>query len=333
MLQRQQQKVSDLEDEIEVHKSLEEEAHERNEELLYKVKYLEELARQNGNDLSSLRRVEELTLEKKSLQQQVSALERQMRLLENFKLGKDNPPDSEEEEREMFENPKRTLHDLKSLFEHHKIQFSKTDEARVLTAIYTQDRPVLRLYRELFFRRIAQKAIQSAENLFKQTNSADRNGNEMCKLALQNKRLLAQNEALKRQLEEAKQVEKQSAERQQAERVQWRHKLGKVQDKAKELVGQVKELRKLHLVLSKQVRQTQASLDDDEVLCLSEQKFGAYLGYFLEQQSQKQAQLSRQLEEQRRLTLKEKKNLEEQLVHNRETFEQLCHVQSERANI
>lgn len=47
----QQEKVEDLRDEIEVHKSLEEEAHEDNEELVYKVKYLEELARENGHDI------------------------------------------------------------------------------------------------------------------------------------------------------------------------------------------------------------------------------------------------------------------------------------------
>jgi len=52
-----------------VHKSLEEDAHESNEELLYKVKYLEELARDNGQDISSLKRVEELGQEKKSLMQ------------------------------------------------------------------------------------------------------------------------------------------------------------------------------------------------------------------------------------------------------------------------
>lgn len=54
------QRVEDLQDEIEVHKSLEEEAHELNEELLYKVKYLEELSRDKGHDISSLKRIQEL---------------------------------------------------------------------------------------------------------------------------------------------------------------------------------------------------------------------------------------------------------------------------------
>jgi len=84
----------------------------------------------------------------------------------------------------MFENPKRALYDLKSLFELNRIQFNRQDEARVLTALYTQDKPVIRLYREIFFRQIAHKAIQSAESLFKQSNSTDRNGNEMCKLMI-----------------------------------------------------------------------------------------------------------------------------------------------------
>ena len=49
-----------MQDEIVVHQSLEEEAHEANEELLYKVKYLEELSRENGHDLSSLKKIQEL---------------------------------------------------------------------------------------------------------------------------------------------------------------------------------------------------------------------------------------------------------------------------------
>ncbi len=61
--------MEDLQEEIEVHKSLEEDAHESNEELLYKVKYLEELARDGGHDLSSLKRVEKLGQEEKSLMQ------------------------------------------------------------------------------------------------------------------------------------------------------------------------------------------------------------------------------------------------------------------------
>ena len=65
----------------------------------------------------------------------------------------------EDLEPELFENPKRALADLKSLFDNNKIAFNRSDEMRVLTAIYTQDKPVIRLYRELLFRRIAQRAI------------------------------------------------------------------------------------------------------------------------------------------------------------------------------
>ena len=58
-----------------MHQSLEEEAHEANEELLFKVKYLEELARENGKDLALLKRIEQLGQEKKSLVSQASSLE------------------------------------------------------------------------------------------------------------------------------------------------------------------------------------------------------------------------------------------------------------------
>ena len=98
ILNNQQQKVEDLQDEIEVHKSLEEEAHEQNEELLYKVKYLEELARNNGHDLSSLKRIEELGSEKKTLNQQVASLERQITILEKMKFAKENNSSDTEEE-------------------------------------------------------------------------------------------------------------------------------------------------------------------------------------------------------------------------------------------
>ena len=85
----------------------------------------------------------------------MTAHEREIRMLEHIKLGKDSEASSEEETRQMLEDPKKVLQDLKSLYEHNRIQFSRSDEARVITAIYTQDKPVIRLYREMLFRRIA----------------------------------------------------------------------------------------------------------------------------------------------------------------------------------
>ena len=92
-----------------------------------------------------------------------------MRMLEKTTLGKDSASATgdDEEIRHMFENPKRAIQDLKSLFEHNRIQFSRSDEARVITALYTADQPVIRLYRETLYRRIAEKAIHAAESLFK----------------------------------------------------------------------------------------------------------------------------------------------------------------------
>ena len=52
---------------------------------------------------------------------------------------------------EELDDPKQALKDLKMLYEHNKIEFDSQDELRVITAIYLQDKPVIRLYRELLF--------------------------------------------------------------------------------------------------------------------------------------------------------------------------------------
>ena len=53
------------------------------------------------------------------------------------------------------------------LYEHNKIEFDSQDELRVIKAIYLQDKPVIRLYREVLFQKIAQRALTSAEFLYK----------------------------------------------------------------------------------------------------------------------------------------------------------------------
>ena len=85
------------------------------------------------------------------MQRQVTAHEREIRMLEHIKLGKDSEASSEEEARQMLEDPKKVLQDLKSLYEHNRIQFSRSDEARVITAIYTQDRDREKLITSLSF--------------------------------------------------------------------------------------------------------------------------------------------------------------------------------------
>lgn len=40
---------------------------------------------------------------------------------------------------------------------------------RVLHAIYIRDKPVVRLYRELLFQKVAKRAIENAEFMFKRT--------------------------------------------------------------------------------------------------------------------------------------------------------------------
>ena len=56
---------------------------------------------------------------------------------------------------EELDDPKQALKDLKMLYEHNKIEFDSHDELTVIKAIYLQDKPVIRLYRELLFQKIA----------------------------------------------------------------------------------------------------------------------------------------------------------------------------------
>ena len=75
-----------------------------------------------------------------------------MLMLEKMKFGQESQTaDTEEEDRKFFANPKRALNDLKSLYDQNKIEFSKSDQTRVLTALYTHEKPVVRLYRELLY--------------------------------------------------------------------------------------------------------------------------------------------------------------------------------------
>ena len=50
-------------------------------------------------------------------------------MLEKLKLGggHNEKEDCEDEDKRMYENPKRALYDLKSLYEANKIEFSKAD--------------------------------------------------------------------------------------------------------------------------------------------------------------------------------------------------------------
>ncbi len=64
-------------------------------------------------------------------------------------------PDQHKQTQTEFDDPKQLLLDLKQLYESFKIEFSPDDELRVIKAIYMNERPVIRLYRELLFQKVA----------------------------------------------------------------------------------------------------------------------------------------------------------------------------------
>ena len=63
----------------------------------------------------------------------------------------------------IFSDPKKELAKIKSLYNQNVM--TKADEARILTAIYTHDKPVVSLYRELLYRRLSQSALYKADSM------------------------------------------------------------------------------------------------------------------------------------------------------------------------
>jgi hypothetical protein len=92
-----------------------------------------------------------------------------------------------------------SLENLKLLYHSFKIPFSTDDELRVIKAIYTAEKPVIRLYRELLFQKVAARAIESAEFMLKKnTGTAGE-----ARVFIENKKLSSENARLKKELAES----------------------------------------------------------------------------------------------------------------------------------
>jgi len=116
---------------------------EENEVLKYEVASLQAEASINDKDMSHLSIVNQLESQNKQLSRELASTKREMnRVLSSSE--EDCLPVSEQD-----------LTDLKALYERNKIVFDKNDQMKVLAAIYIQDRPVVRLYRELFYQQMA----------------------------------------------------------------------------------------------------------------------------------------------------------------------------------
>lgn len=65
---------------------------------------------------------------------------------------------------------------------------------RVLKAIYVQDKPVIRMYRELLFQKVAKRAIESAEFMLKRTGQPKQGE---ARLFIENRKIISENARLK----------------------------------------------------------------------------------------------------------------------------------------
>ena len=104
----------------------------------------------------------------------------------------------------------------------------------------------------------------------------------MCKLNLQNKRLSAENENLKKQLKEAQEAAKRTQSDLLMQKVRNKQKQGKIKEKAQDLSKQAHLMSTAMQALKTQVDQTQVALEDDEMINMNIQRFSSYLNYFME---------------------------------------------------
>ena len=65
---------------------------------------------------------------------------------------------------------------------------------RVLKAIYVYDKPVIRMYRELLFQKVAKRAIESAEFMLKRTGQPKQGE---ARLFIENRKIISENARLK----------------------------------------------------------------------------------------------------------------------------------------
>ena len=83
------------------------------------------------------------------------------------------------------------------MYESFKIEFSPDDELRVIKAIYMKERPVIRLYRELLFQKVAKQAIESAEFLLKKSGGST---SSEARVFIECKKLTSENNKLKKEI-------------------------------------------------------------------------------------------------------------------------------------
>lgn len=74
---------------------------------------------------------------------------------------------------------------------------------RVLNAIYIRDKPVIRMYRELLFQKVAKRAIESAEFMLKRSGQPKQGE---ARIFIENRKLTLENNRLKTQLQEANEM-------------------------------------------------------------------------------------------------------------------------------
>ena len=124
---------------------MEEDTNDENEVLKFKVKSLETQLLLEGNatgeQVEQMRLVDEMGQQNRDLKRQVESLQRELKATRMV----------QGTERDVCDDPQQTMQELRHLYDSNAMTLSQGDSMRLLCALYTQDRPIIRYYREALF--------------------------------------------------------------------------------------------------------------------------------------------------------------------------------------
>ena len=122
------------------------------------------------------------------------------------------------------------------------------------------------MYRELLFQKIAQRALNSAEFLYKQAPSpSSSDAKQQSKIFLENKRLATENSRQKLEIQRLTNELEQEKEARQFENARSSQKLERVQAQANQLTDTSKALRVSLIKIKSEVHRNQANFEEEVI--------------------------------------------------------------------
>eukprot|EP00347_Sterkiella_histriomuscorum_P009458 403341140 len=326
--------IEELKEQVDTLTYLESEASEDNEVMRYKVLSLEGQAAIDGTELEDLKIIDQLRIAKKELHGELEIAKTQIQaykiLLNNELLIQSDETPNEEQSNQILESsdPKIVLGQLKVLYDLNKIELGEDSQRQLAISVYLQEKETYRFYREKLYQKIALKAIQQAEYLYKIRNQSYQNEivqegqppqQQQSKMFLENKRYKKDIKELKTQLEES-----------QAQLSQQVALNSGLSSKNEKICQKLSDTRKKLDNLRADYNQLKQQVHENEELTKS--YIGPNINLISQQVSQFQAQQKSKLQEAHKAVFDKNKQIADYFNANNQMKQQLQNLQSDLFN-